>query len=90
MLQSSPLPAPPNMDNLAKISKKLRAARICRNLTQKQLGAKVNLSESTVSRIESGGSIDTDRLADFSIALGVDAAFFYRNDIDVNQIFRVD
>jgi transcriptional regulator with XRE-family HTH domain len=77
------------MDNLP-IPAKLRIARIARDLTQKELGKLVSLSESTISRIESRESIDTDRLADFSIALNVDKAFFYRSDVDVNEIFRVD
>jgi transcriptional regulator with XRE-family HTH domain len=77
------------MDNFS-IPAKIRIARIARELSQKELGQKMNLSESTISRIESRESIDTDRLADFSIALNVDAAFFYRSDVDINEIFRVD
>lgn len=77
------------MDN-SNIPAKLRIARKARELSQKELGQLVNLSESTVSRIESGGSIDTDRLADFSIALNVDAAFFYRSDVNIDEIFRVE
>ena len=77
------------MDN-SNIPGKIRIARKARDLSQKQLGQMVNLSESTVSRIESGGSIDTDRLADFSIALNIDQAFFYRSDVNIDEIFRVD
>jgi transcriptional regulator with XRE-family HTH domain len=77
------------MDNFS-IPAKIRIARIARELSQKELGQKMNLSESTISRIESRESIDTDRLADFSIALNVDAAFFYRSDVDINEIFRAD
>jgi transcriptional regulator with XRE-family HTH domain len=77
------------MDNFS-IPAKIRIARIARELSQKELGQMVNLSESTISRIEKRGSIDTDRLADFSIALQVDAAFFYRSDVNIDEIFRVD
>jgi transcriptional regulator with XRE-family HTH domain len=77
------------MDNPS-IPAKIRIARIARELSQKELGQLVNLSESTVCRIENGGSIDTDRLADFSIALNVDAAFFYRSDVSIDEIFRVE
>jgi transcriptional regulator with XRE-family HTH domain len=77
------------MDNFS-IPAKIRMIRKARDLSQKQLGQKMNLSESTISRIESRESIDTDRLADFSIALQVDTAFFYRSDVDINEIFRVD
>lgn len=73
------------------LSSKLRLARLTRGYSQEQLAQKMLLSNSAVSRAERGQTaIDTDRLADFAIALNIDEAFFYRNDIDVNTIFRVD
>ena len=73
------------------ISRKLRLARVERGYSQEQLAEKLRLSESTVSRTERGEiAIDTDRLAHFAQALDIDQAFFYRNDVDISQIFRCD
>lgn len=49
------LPAPPEKETLEqKQGKNIRLARESQNMTQKQLGDRVGLSQSAISRIEGG------------------------------------
>jgi transcriptional regulator with XRE-family HTH domain len=60
--------------NYIEIGKRIRSKRKELGLTQKELGAKVNLSEASVSKYESGKVEDasTAKLNEFAEVLGVD------------------
>ena len=63
--------------NYVKIGSRIRSRRKILSLTQKQLGLKVNLSEGSVSKYESGKVEDatTSKLNEFADALEVDIAW---------------
>lgn len=60
--------------NYIEIGKRIRSKRKELGLTQKELGAKVNLSEASVSKYESGKveEASTTKLNEFAEVLGVD------------------
>jgi transcriptional regulator with XRE-family HTH domain len=79
------------MGDRINIGGRVRAARRAQELNQAELALQLHLDQSQISRIERGKcAIDADRLPEFSAALGVETAYFYQQDMDVNQIFRVD
>ena len=80
--------------NYVKIGSRIRSRRKILSLTQKQLGLKVNLSEGSVSKYESGKVEDatTSKLNEFADALEVDIAWLLgaekNNECD-NQSFHL-
>lgn len=57
----------------AEIGESIRKIRESRGLTQEQLGEKMNISRSTISKIESGKfNLSIDYLFKFALALGFD------------------
>ena len=63
--------------NYVKIGNRIKSRRKVLSLTQKQLGQKVNLSEGSISKYESGKVEDatTAKLNEFADALDVDIAW---------------
>jgi transcriptional regulator with XRE-family HTH domain len=79
------------MSSRRKISSRIKLARNWQGLSQTELGDLTNRSQSIISRIEAAKqSIDAEDMPLFSRALGVDTQFFISDDVDINQIFRVD
>jgi transcriptional regulator with XRE-family HTH domain len=79
------------MDERHKISERLRLFRNLAGFTQADLGRATNRSQAAICRLEAGKqSIDCDELPMFSQALGIKAEFFVSEDVDYNEIFRVD
>ena len=61
-----------NPYNIA-VGEKIHKARVNKRMSMKELGSKVNLHESTISRYEKGDikSLDIDKLKEFAVALGL-------------------
>jgi transcriptional regulator with XRE-family HTH domain len=74
-----------------KISERLRLFRTLAGVTQDELGRATNRSQAAICRLEAGKqSLDCDDLPMFSQALGIKAEFFVSEDVDYNEVFRVD
>jgi transcriptional regulator with XRE-family HTH domain len=62
-----------NQEVAVRLGRSVREARIRRRLTQKQLGAKVGLSQASISRVEQGegGGLTLDGWQRIALALGI-------------------
>lgn len=71
-----------NREQLARLGTDVRSARLRRRLTQAQLGARVGLSQSAISRAERGrgGGLTLDAWQRIAIALGIPLRIQYQRD----------
>ena len=71
-----------NREQVARLGRDVREARIRRRLTQQQLGARVGLSQSAISRAERGlgGGLTLDAWQRIALALGITLAVRLQRD----------
>ncbi|CAK8162926.1 putative Uncharacterized HTH-type transcriptional regulator R00410 [Candidatus Xenohaliotis californiensis] len=67
--------------------KQLRTIRLVRNLTQEDLGKKVNITTQQIQKYEKGQNrISASRLYEFSVVLNVSIDYFFKNITDEPQL----